>query len=103
LFVNIVVMVLIWSTTSAGYYLINFYMKYFGGTIINNVYASVGSEIVGSLVASLFFELLGVKPALITFFFISGLSGFLTCFGFTSPFIIMMLVLVSKFGIAAAY
>lgn len=103
LFVNIVVMVLIWSTTSAGFYLINFNMKYFGGTIINNVYALVGSEIVSALVASVFFELLGVKPALLTFFFISGISGVLTCLRFTSSFVITMLVLVSKFGVAAAY
>ena len=103
LFVNIAVMVCVWSTTSAGYYLINFNMKYIGGSILGNIFSSVSSEIIASLVASVIFSCMGCKSSLIMFFFISGAAGAVSCYTFESPLIITALVLVAKFGISAAY
>jgi hypothetical protein len=68
-------MVFVWSTTSAGYYLINFNMKYVGGSMISNISASVVSEIVASLCASVIFSYMGSKTSLTLFFFISGFAG----------------------------
>lgn len=103
LLVNIFVMACVWSTTSAGYYLINFNMKYVGGSVINNIYASVSSEIIASLVASVIFSYLGSKPSLILFFFISGVAGGIATFEFESPALITSIILLAKFGISAAY
>ena len=103
LLINIIVMTCVWSWTSSGYYLINFYMKYFGGTVINNVVANVSSEIIGSLFASVIFEFVGAKPSLMIFFLISGLSGLFFCFGFQNTYIITALILITKFGVAASY
>lgn len=103
LFVNIFVMVCVWSTTSAGYYLINFNMKYIGGSVRNNIYASVTSEILACLVASVIYEYYGSKKSLTLFFFISGVAGIVGCYNFTSPILITFLILLAKFGIAAAY
>jgi len=100
---NIIVMIAIWSTTSAGYYLINFYMKYIGGTTMNNVFASVSSEIVASLLASIIFEYLGAKSSLLLFFMISAVAGGISCFGVINPTLITLLIMICKFGVSAAY
>ena len=68
-------MVAVWSTTSSGYYLINFNMKYIGGSVATNIYASVSSEILASLLASVIFVNFGSKKSLMLFFFISAVSG----------------------------
>ena len=103
LFTNTLVMVSMWCTTSAGYYLINFNMKYIGGTIIHNIVASVSSEIFASILASIIFWYLGPKKSLTMFFSISAVAGAVFWIGFNSPMVITVLILIAKFGISAAY
>jgi len=100
---NILVMICVWSTTSAGYYLINFNMKYVGGSIMSNIVASCSSEIFADLVAFLIFEYYGSKVSLILFFSVSGAAGVFGCFEFSSPTIIIGIILTARFGVAASF
>lgn len=49
LFLNIVIMMGVWSVSSGGYYLINFNMKYVGGSMLSNIIASVSSEFMANI------------------------------------------------------
>lgn len=49
LLINIVVMMGVWSISSGGYYLINFNMKYVGGSMLGNIIASVSSEFMANI------------------------------------------------------
>mmetsp|Transcript_12196 Transcript_12196/g.13914 ORF Transcript_12196/g.13914 Transcript_12196/m.13914 type:complete len:172 (+) Transcript_12196:801-1316(+) len=103
LFVNILVMAGVWSTASACYYLINFYMKYMGGSTLKNVIANFTSELLASFVAYFIFNCLGEKKSLTLFFLISGVAGAIFCYGFSNPYIINVLILMAKFGVGAAF
>ena len=103
LFLNILIMMGVWSVSSGGYYLINFNMKYVGGSILSNIIASVSSEFTANIASLILLNAIGHKLTLIAFFLISGVSGFVFCTISLNSFTTALLILLSKFGISAAF
>ena len=103
LFLNIVIMMGVWSISSGGYYLINFNMKYVGGSMLSNIIASVSSEFMANIASLIMLSWIGDKLTLIWFFLISTCSGFIFCSITLTPLSTAFLILLSKFGISAAF
>ena len=108
-------MSLSWSTASFNYYMISFLLKYFPGDIYLNGLMSSASEITAYAVGGILYQKIGVKKGFFISFGIATLGGFgmiiferFTHFFSDNPvkgpvWIFPSLVLLSKFGTAAAF
>lgn len=76
IFVNMLLMSLVWLATSFGYYLILTLINTFDDVYITALTSSV-SEMVAYVVSGLFYEKIGVKLSLILSFLISTVGGIL--------------------------
>ena len=104
-----------WLSSSFNYYMVSFLLKYFPGNIYVNSIMSVLSELIAYAVGGVMFDKLGVKLGFIVAFGIAfagglGIVYYETASKFFSDnpaeepsWIFPALVLIAKFGIAAAF
>ena len=69
-------MVFVWISSSFGYYLIGYDLKYIRGDIYNNTYSSSGSELFAFLLSGFLYKRLGLKMVLLISYVVS-LAGML--------------------------
>jgi Na+/melibiose symporter-like transporter len=70
---NLVIMNVVWSSTSFGFYLISYYMKYIPGDIYTNVIMSSLADCGSSFISAWLGTKLGHKKALAVSFILSGI------------------------------
>lgn len=102
--INLLCMCIVWLSSSFGYYLIGYDLKYIRGDIYINGLVSSSSECVATLVAGYCLEKVGVKMTLV-FSYLTALVGML-CLIITSTDEegwLSLFILGSKFGISAAF
>jgi len=103
IFLNLVLMVILWSVSSLDYYLITFFMKYIPGNLYVNTSVSTISELVAYVFSGFVYNAVGGKKAFIISFALSALGGFLIAFIPATGFAIASFVLLAKFGISFAF
>jgi len=104
--INLAVMMMAWLAASFCYYLIGFELKYLPGDIFTNTYASAISDCVATVVAAPIFNKCGIKWSLVMSFGSSAVGSFIICvYGWTAggTWTLPILVIVTKFGISAAF
>lgn len=79
-FANLVIMNVAWSSTSFGFYLISYYLKYIPGDIFTNVILSALADCLSSFFSGYFTTKVGTQKTLIVSFFISGVFSLLLVF-----------------------
>ena len=72
-FANLVIMNVAWSSTSFGFYLISYYLKYIPGDIFTNVILSAFADCLSSFFSAYMSTKMGTQKTLIVSFFISGI------------------------------
>ena len=81
IFINLIIMSLVWLACSFGYYLILSLTNTFSKIYIT-AYTSSLSEMIAYVLGGVFFERIGVKKSLIISFSISSIGGILIlCYG----------------------
>lgn len=106
LFMNLIILTILWTTSSFNYYLINFQLKYIEGNIFLNTICSSSSEIAAYICGGYIFAKLGLKTSFSGFFLLAatGSSALL----FVHPeelnaYALATLVLISKAGVSATF
>lgn len=79
-FANLVIMNVAWSSTSFGFYLISYYMKYIPGDIYTNVVLSALADCLSSFFSGYLITKVGTQKTLVVSFFISGIFSLLLVF-----------------------
>ena len=97
-------MAVIWTSSSFGYYLISYELKYIKGDFwINGIVSSV-SEIIAYATGGILLTKFGIKKVLVASFLIS-LAGMISLIFYTGSedFMFSLFVLGGKFGISSAF
>ena len=102
--INFISVTFAWITSVYAYYLISFYVKYIPGDMYTNVIVASLSEVVSCLISGVISSYLGSKRTL----GLSFVMGSVFSIGFIivpsdSTKVIMVLVLLTKFGISSAF
>ena len=103
IFVNIVLMCILWTCSSFDYYLITFFLKYIPGNIFVNTSIASFSEVVAYIISGYLMNLMGIKVSYFVGFAVAATGGLLMIFFFHLKSMIAVFVLLSKFGISFAF
>jgi len=103
IFINLVIMAVMWTASSFNYYLMTFFLKYIPGNIFVNTSISSCSEIVAYVVSGNMVKFMGIKISYITAWIIGATGGILmVCFS-NDDNLMAVFVLLSKFGVSFAF
>ncbi len=101
---NIIIVLFLWGISSFNYFLINFQLKYIEGDIYINTMMNAVSEIAAYIISGLLYSIIGPRVAFFCSFLISCLGSiFYITYGTSAPSLVPLMVLGTKFGIAAAF
>lgn len=108
--VNLLVMSMIWLTSSFNNYLVLFQLQFFPGNVYINTTASATSDIIAFAVSGVIYECVGLKVTFMMSFLVAIIGG-VAIVAITSQdgaevgtgWAFPVCVLVAKFGISSAY
>ena len=102
--INLVLMTIIWTTTTMDYYMVLFFLKYVPGNIFMNTSLSCVADLIAYGISGVVMHKLGVKASFIVAFLLAAAGGFLMiCFFRADGGLMAFLVLFTKFGIAFSF
>lgn len=75
-FINLLIMNIVWTSVTFGYYLIAYYLKYIPGDLYTNVILSSLAEVLACLGSGWVTQKVGVKTNMIISFALAGIFGY---------------------------
>lgn len=100
---NFVILMILLSTNSFVYFLINFQMKYVKGSLIENTLASQGAEFTADVFSGVIYNFLGARKSFVTSYLFSIVGSLLLLFFIDDTNLIFIFIIIAKFGISAAF
>lgn len=103
---NMMIALMCWLSTSFGFYLINFELKYLPGSVFFNVMMSTAAELVAKPIAFIGITRLGVKKSYMLCFMI-GMVGTMMILAvegrFESRLLMGLCLFIAKLGVASTF
>lgn len=103
IYINLTICSIIFVVSTFNYYMINFYLKYAGGDLYVNVILSTISENIAYNAGSLIQSKMGTKKGFMFNLIISMSFGLPLILWDDTPWVIMVWVFCSRFGVAASF
>jgi len=106
---NLLILIMIWSVTSFGFYMMNFILKYLDGDIFVNTYVFGSAEFVAKMTASLILVKVGLKRLLLIAYSLTCAGVLLLALFFGSAtstnhlLLTPCLLVLTRFGLAQAF
>ena len=101
---NLLVVLFLWVASAFDYFLINFQLKYIKGDIYINTIVSSVSEVIAYIISGAIFGIIGPKITFVSSYVIAIIgSVFYIIFSGSAETLVPVMILGSKFGIAAAF
>lgn len=104
MFRNFLGMMMVWSSSAFGYYLISFQLKYVHGDFFTNNMTSAVSEAIAYITSGLIFKFMGLKATFISSYVIA-IAGMLslTITQPTNQILLCVFILGSKYGVCQIF
>ena len=103
-FKNLIIMMVVWSFGSFGYFMIPYYLETLNGNVFVFVIATALAEILAAITVFIALKWLNLKVALIVFCLISaGASIFMVFFGNGTGPLVACLMLFANFGVVSTF
>ena len=102
--INLVLMSVVWASSTFTYYMVGFYIKYIPGDIYTMVIVSSTAELVACFLSGILSTLLGTKKCLFVSFLCGGVFG--VALVFIPPSMNMVIIsclMLTKLGVSSAF
>ena len=96
-------MVISWSSSSFCFYILGFYIKYIPGDIFINIIITCVADAVSSIGAGVIAQTIGTQRTLFGSYALAAIGGVLLILFDQNEVIIMILMMVTKFGINVCF
>ena len=101
--INLIIIVLSWSSSTFCFYITSFYIKYLPGDVYMNVIILCIADALSSIGAGVMSTALGAKRTLFLSFLLSSIGGFFLILAGKQEHMITILVLITRYGINSAF
>ena len=104
IFVNMLIMAVIWAFTAFNFYLMSFQLKYLSGDLFSNTITSSLAQSGACLFGGVLYQKVGIKWTLGISFFLSMLGSLLLMLNVTeSRWLISCFILIARFGCSSTF
>lgn len=100
---NLLIIVFSWIASSFCFYIVGFYIKYIPGSVFSNVVVTSIADGLSSITAGIIAQYVGTQKALCMSYSLAFVGGFLLIASGKDEILIMICVLITKFGINSAF